>query len=59
MSLPLLFPLAKCAVCVANEHDYGWWVLSGTALFGGIALALLFAWKDGRREPLPMTPDEP
>lgn len=58
----LLPPLAKCAVCVANEREYGWLILGGTALTLAALMALFFAWQDYRRRgqtQLPMVPDDP
>ncbi len=52
--------LGGCAVCAANDTDYGWFVLSGTVLLGAMAVAAFFAWRDGhRRQPLPLHVDEP
>lgn len=59
MQLP---PLAKCAVCVANEREYGWFILGGTALTLATLMALVFVWQDWRRRgqnQLPMVADEP
>ena len=55
-------PLAKCAVCVANEREYGWFILGGTAIVLALGMALFFAWQDHRRrsgQPLGLVPDEP
>ena len=47
--------LGGCAVCAANETDYGWFILAGTVLLAAMGLAGFFAWKDGRSRPaLPM-----
>lgn len=50
--------IAGCAVCAANDTDYGWFILASTVLLSAMALAGFVAWKDGRaRDPLPMQID--
>ncbi len=50
--------IAGCAVCAANDTDYGWFILASTVLLSATALAGLVAWKDARaRGPLPMQVD--
>ncbi|MCO4762238.1 MAG: hypothetical protein KC502_12080 [Myxococcales bacterium] len=47
--------IGGCAVCAANDTDYGWFILSGTVLLAAMGVASFFAWKDGQtRRVLPM-----
>ena len=51
--------IGGCAVCAANDTDYGWFVLAGTVLLGAMALAAVFAWRDGHgRTALPLHIDD-
>ena len=51
--------LGGCAVCAANDTDYGWFILAGTVLLAAMAIAGLFAWKDDRsRVALPTQIDD-
>ena len=40
---------ADCAVCAANNVQYGWFILAGTVLLLSMAGAGLFAWNDARK----------
>ena len=39
---------AGCAVCAANDHEYGWFILAGTVLLGAVAVAGLMVWHESR-----------
>ena len=57
--ISVLTLLGGCAVCAANDTDYGWFILAGTVLLGAMVLAGVFAWRDGQgRTTLPHQLDD-